>query len=209
MHLGGSPWGSELELFKDRFKSNTAFEELNVLDGYWAVRVTSHIALRDVPKNVTAEGVLRAIRFINTAMTAYGKEKPRLAVAALNPHAGEHGLYGSDEEGQIIAPAIEKAKAEGINAAGPFPCDTIFLKLTAGQYDGVVNMYHDQGQIATKLLGFHRGVTYHAGFPAPIATPAHGTAFDIAGRGVANVGATRQAFIIAAKIAGHNPENKR
>jgi len=132
-------------------------------------------------------------------MRAYGKENPRLAVAALNPHGGEHGLFG-DEEGRAIEPAVQAAKTEGISAAGPFPSDTVFIKLRDGVYNAVIAMYHDQCQIATKLMGFHRGVTYHAGFPVPITTPAHGTAFDIAGKGVADVGATRHAFKVVRNI---------
>jgi 4-hydroxythreonine-4-phosphate dehydrogenase len=200
MHKGGSPYGSELALFKEHFPVNKALEEINILDESWTMRVTSHIAIKDVAANITTGAVLDAIRFVNSAMIAYGKKTPRLAVSALNPHGGEHGLFG-DEEGRAIEPAIKKAVEEGIAAAGPFPSDTVFLKLRDGLYDAVIAMYHDQCQIATKLMGFHRGVTYHAGFPVPITTPAHGTAFDIAGKGKADVGATRHAFNVACRIA--------
>lgn len=201
MHKGGSPYGSELALFKEHFPVNTALEEINILDESWTMRVTSHVAIKDVPSLITVQAVLDAVRFLYAAMTAYGKASPRLAVAALNPHGGEHGLFG-DEEGRAIEPAVRKAREEGIDISGPFPSDTIFLKFRDGIYDGVISMYHDQGQIATKLMGFHRGVTYHAGFPVPITTPAHGTAFDIAGKGIADPGATRHAFNVACKIAG-------
>jgi 4-hydroxythreonine-4-phosphate dehydrogenase len=200
MHKGGSPYGSELELFKEQFPGHTGLEEINILDEAWTMRVTSHVAIKDVPSMITTESVLKAIRFVNTSMGAYTNNPPRLAVSALNPHGGEHGLFG-DEEGSAILPAILEAQKEGFTVEGPFPSDTIFIKLRDGQYDAVIAMYHDQCQIATKLMGFHRGVTYHAGFPVPITTPAHGTAFDIAGKGKADVGATRHAFNIACKIA--------
>ena len=125
-----------------------------------------------------------------------------MAVSAFNPHGGEGGIFGSEEQDAII-PAIEKAKAEGINVSGPFPCDTIFLKVMAGEYDAVVSMYHDQGQIALKLLGFDKGVTVHAGLPIPIATAAHGTAFGIAGQGKANVSGLKRAFAIVSRMAAN------
>jgi len=200
MHKGGSPYGSELELFKEQFPGHAGLEEINILDESWTMRVTSHIAIKDVASMITTENVLKAIRFVNTSMAAYTNDPPRLAVSALNPHNGEHGLFG-DEEGRAIEPAVKAAQAEGITVEGPFPSDTVFIKLRDGRFDAVIAMYHDQCQIATKLMGFHRGVTYHAGFPVPIATPAHGTAFDIAVTGKADVGATRHAFNIACRIA--------
>ncbi|MCX7786654.1 MAG: 4-hydroxythreonine-4-phosphate dehydrogenase PdxA [Spirochaetes bacterium] len=200
MHKGGSPFGSELDLLKHHLPNHEALEEINILDEYWTMRVTSHVAFRDVPSLITPEGVYRAIRFLHRAMVSYGKQNPRIGVAALNPHGGEHGLFG-DEEQTKIEPGIRKAQQEGIMVSGPYPADTIFLKLRDGALDGIISMYHDQGQIATKLLGFNRGVTYHAGFSVPITTPAHGTAFDIAGKGIADPGATRHAFYILCRIA--------
>ena len=202
MHKGGSPYSSELAFFKEHFPGNSGLEEINILDESWTMRVTSHVAIKDVASMISKESVLKAVRFINTAMQAYKDGAPRLAVSALNPHGGEHGLFG-DEEGKSIEPAVIAAKEEGINVEGPFPSDTLFIKLRDGKYDAVIAMYHDQCQIATKLMGFHRGVTYHAGFPVPITTPAHGTGFDIAGTGKADVGATRHAFNIACKIASN------
>jgi 4-hydroxythreonine-4-phosphate dehydrogenase len=114
-------------------------------------------------------------------------------VAALNPHAGEGGLLGT-EEIDVIAPAIERARAAGVLAFGPLPPDTMFVRARKGEFDAIVTMYHDQGQIATKLLGFDRGVTLQAGLPVPVVTPAHGTAFDITGQGIANPGAILEAF---------------
>jgi 4-hydroxythreonine-4-phosphate dehydrogenase len=200
MHLGGSPFGSELDLLKHYLPENQALEEINILDEFWTMRVTSHVAFKDVPSLITPESVYKAVLFLHNAMTAYGKQAPKIGVAALNPHGGEHGLFG-DEEGTKIEPGIIRAREEGITVSGPFPADTIFLKLQDGTFDGVISMYHDQGQIATKLLGFNRGVTYHAGFPVPITTPAHGTAFDIAGKGIADPGAIRHAFYVLCRIA--------
>ena len=202
MHKGGSPYSSELAFFKEHFPGHSGLEEINILDESWTMRVTSHVAIKDVASMISKESVLKAVRFINTAMLAYKDNAPRLAVSALNPHGGEHGLFG-DEEGKSIEPAVIAAKEEGINVEGPFPSDTLFIKLRDRKYDAVIAMYHDQCQIATKLMGFHRGVTYHAGFPVPITTPAHGTGFDIAGTGKADVGATRHAFNIACKIASN------
>ena len=108
------------------------------------------------------------------------RREPRIGVAALNPHAGEGGLLGT-EEIDVIAPAVERARAAGVLAFGPLPPDTMFVRARKGEFDAIVTMYHDQGQIATKLLGFERGVTLQAGLPVPVVTPAHGTAFDIAG----------------------------
>ena len=129
-----------------------------------------------------------------------GIENPRIAVAALNPHAGENGLFGR-EEIDMIAPALARAQARGTDCRGPFAADTVFLKAFAGEYDGVLSMYHDQGQIATKLKGFNRGVTVTAGLETVFTTPAHGTAFDIAGQGKASTGALEQAVRLGARLA--------
>ena len=200
MMRAGLEFASELELFKARFPGHRALEEINILDSIWTLRVTSHIPLRAVADQITSPRVLESIRFLAAAMAAHGEARPRVAVAALNPHAGEHGLCGREEIEQI-EPAVRAARDEGIDAQGPFPADTVFLRLKSGEFNGLLSMYHDQGQIATKLMGFSRGVTYHAGFAVPITTPAHGTAFDIAGQGRADVSATACAYSIAARIA--------
>jgi 4-hydroxythreonine-4-phosphate dehydrogenase len=118
----------------------------------------------------------------------------------LNPHSGENGLFG-DEEIRIIRPTVDAVRATGINCVGPVSSDVIFLKAVKGEYDCVVMMYHDQGQIATKLLGFNKGVTVTAGLKTVFTTPAHGTAFDIVGQGKADPGALEQALRIATKMA--------
>ena len=174
--------------------------EVNMLDELMTTRVTSHIALKDVVRNITIDEVVKAIRLARDTLAAAGVAKPRIGVAAVNPHAGDNGNFGT-EEIDVLAPAIEKARGLRIDVDGPWPSDTVFLRGRDGLLDAVVTMYHDQGQIAMKLMGFDRGVTIAAGLPIPVATPAHGTAFDIAGRGRANPGAIRKAFDVACRMA--------
>lgn len=174
--------------------------EINVLDDLMTTRVTSHIGLKDVAANITEAGILRAVNLANDTLLRAGKTRPSIAVAALNPHAGDNGKFGR-EEIDIIEPAVAKAQAKQMDVTGPWPSDTVFLKAKRGEVDAVVTMYHDQGQIAIKLLGFERGVTVAGGLPIPVATPAHGTAFDIAGQNKANVSATRQAFDLLVRMA--------
>jgi 4-hydroxythreonine-4-phosphate dehydrogenase len=199
MHLGGSPFPDELHFMADRLRWAGHICEINVLDNLWTSRVTSHIGLSQVSARISKEGVYKAIALIHGMLRLAGVAEPRIAVAALNPHGGEGGLFGR-EEIDSIAPGIELARAEGIQATGPYPADTIFLRARGGACDAIVSMYHDQGQIAMKLMGFERGVTVQGGLPIPITTPAHGTAFDIAGRGVANPQGLRQAFLLACRM---------
>jgi len=188
------------KLFARNLKVKWPFGELNVVNNVWISRVTSHIPLNDVSKRLNIKNIAGAIKLVNDTMIMTGIDRPQIAVAALNPHAGEDGLFGS-EEIEIIAPAINKANEDGINAKGPFPADTLFLNAFKGLYDGVTTMYHDQGQIALKLMNFESAVTVIAGLSCPITTPAHGTAFDIVGRGIANPNAMEQAIKIAAEMA--------
>jgi 4-hydroxythreonine-4-phosphate dehydrogenase len=173
--------------------------EFNVLDKLWNARVTSHIPLSKVSSALSIDSIVQALELTATALRAAGFQPPRIGVAALNPHAGDGGNFGR-EEIDIIDPAVRKAKAKGVPVEGPYPADTVFVRAKGGQFDAVLTMYHDQGQIAMKLMGFDRGVTVLGGFPFPICTPAHGTAYDIAGKGVANVGATRAALLLAAQM---------
>ena len=174
--------------------------EFNILEGLWNARVTSHVPLAEVPRLITAEAIVGALELTAASLVAAGFDPPRIAVAGLNPHAGDGGNFGR-EEIDVIAPAIAQARARGLPAEGPFPADTVFVRAKGGAFDAVLTMYHDQGQIAMKLLGFDRGVTLLGGFPFPITTPAHGTAYEIAGRGIANLGATRAALMLAADMA--------
>lgn len=182
--------------------------EINVLDGLMTSRVTSHIGLKDVAANISQKGVRDAVTLVAETFHRAGNPNPAIAVAALNPHAGDNGKFGR-EEIDILEPAIESLRAQKLNVTGPWPSDTVFLKAKRGEIDAVVTMYHDQGQIAIKLMGFDRGVTIAGGLPVPVATPAHGTAFDIAGQNKANVGAMRQAFDLLVRMASNHREEQR
>jgi 4-hydroxythreonine-4-phosphate dehydrogenase len=200
LHAGGWRFNDEHQMFAQLTKHEGFFSEMNVLDNLWMSRVTSHVALRTALDQITAERIEQAIVLADRTMRGAGLSDPRIAVAALNPHGGENGLFGR-EEIDIIAPTVERAAARGIRCSGPFPSDTVFLKAFAGEYDGVLSMYHDQGQIATKLKGFNRGVTVTAGLKTVFTTPAHGTAFDIVGKGCASTGALEYAVRLAARLA--------
>jgi len=197
---GGSPHADEHVLFAELLGFEGPYCEHNVLDNLWTVRVTSHIPLAEVARHVTTERILAITRLARDTLEGAGFDAPRIAVAALNPHAGDGGMFGT-EEIEIIAPAVEQARAEGIAADGPYPADTIFRRARDGAYDAVVTMYHDQGQIAMKLMGFERGITVSGGLPVPIATPASGTAFDITGEGIADAEGMRQAFLMVCRMA--------
>jgi 4-hydroxythreonine-4-phosphate dehydrogenase len=200
MKKGGMAFEDELHFFADYFGVTDYFCEFNTLGTLWTSRISSHIPLADIPKYVTGDRIKAAARLTYKTLKRAGFAQPRVAVAALNPHGGEGGTCGR-EEIDIIEPAVRELNAEGLPIQGPFPADTIFLKARAGALDSIVTMYHDQGQVAVKLLGFERGVTVQGGLPAPITTPAHGTAFDIAGQGKANAEAMTQALLLAAKMA--------
>jgi 4-hydroxythreonine-4-phosphate dehydrogenase len=204
LHAGGWRFPDEHQLFAHLLGHTGPFSEMNVLDDWWMGRVTSHVSLREAIERVTPERIRYALRLVDTTLRRAGYDRPRIAVAALNPHAGEGGLFGR-EEIEIIRPAVEAMAAEGIACAGPFPSDTVYLKAFAGEYDSVLAMYHDQGQIATKLRGFNRGVTVTAGLDTVFTTPAHGTAYDIVGRGIADTGAFERAIRLAARLAVRRP----
>ena len=202
MHLGGNAFGDELGYARDFFQLKNRPSEFNVAHGMWNGRVTSHVAMKDVPDLLTVERVEESIHLANQTLRAAGYEYPRIVVAAYNPHAGDGGLMG-DEEIRVIRPAVERAIKKQVNCVGPLPADTLWLKVRDGEYDAVVTMYHDQGQIAIKLLGFDRGVSILAGLPVPISTPAHGTAFDIAGTNSANVIPSHNAFTMCLNMASN------
>ena len=202
LHQAGMAHADELHWLAELLKYNGPLCELNTMDGLWTSRVTSHVPIAKVPSLITEQAILDAVTLMYTALSRSGIENPRVAVCGLNPHNGDNGDCGR-EEIDVIAPALKKAREQGMPTDGPFPADTIFLKAVGEkrEYDGVVTMYHDQGQIAIKLLGFQRGVTMQGGLPIPAGTPAHGTAFDISQKGVANVGATIQAFNVVMRFA--------
>jgi 4-hydroxythreonine-4-phosphate dehydrogenase len=175
------------------------------------IHVTTHVALRRVPELVTRERVLRTIRLGHGAMRRLGLAAPRLAVCGLNPHAGEEGLFG-DEEQVAIGPAIADARCEGIDATGPYPADTLMSRARGGEFDCVVAMYHDQGHVPVKTVGFRydeatrawtgmSGVNVTVGLPVLRVSVDHGTAFDRAGRGTANPESMVEAILVAAEMA--------
>ena len=207
LHMAGMKSNDEMHWFVEQLGFTGPVCEFNVLDGLWTSRVTSHIALKEVAARITREGVTQGIELIHTELLRSGMAKPRIAVCGLNPHNGDNGSFGR-EEIDIIGPAVEAARARGLPVEGPFAADTVFLRVQGEQrqYDAIVTMYHDQGQIALKLMGFWRGITVQGGLPVPILTPAHGTAFDIAGQGKANPGAMLAAFNLACRMASAQRE---
>ena len=164
--------------------------------GLGVVHTTLHTSIASVPGLLSTELIGSNIRLMDSFMRRVGCEAPRVGVCALNPHAGEEGLFG-DEEARLIAPAVEQSRQSGIESTGPIPADALLRRAVSGEFDGVVAMYHDQGHIALKLIGFDRAVNITLGLPIVRTSPSHGTAFDIAGQGVASA----EGMIEAAKIA--------
>lgn len=199
----GCAFESEHHYLADLFEHTAPFGEINHVDNLWTTRTTSHIPIKEVSENLTENKIFRAMTLAHETLKAAGIENPRLGVAALNPHGGEHGKCGR-EEIDVIEPTIRKANEEGIHAMGPYPSDILFIKAFRGDFDGVVTMYHDQGQIALKLKGFDQGITIAGGLPAPIVTCAHGTAYDIAGKGIVKTSAFENAVKMASRMAVHS-----
>jgi 4-hydroxythreonine-4-phosphate dehydrogenase len=166
--------------------------------------VTIHMSLASAIAKITEAAEVRAIRLAHSAVRRYGIARPRVAVAGLNPHAGENGMFGR-EDIDIIAPAIARARAEGIDATGPWPGDTVFMRARRGEFDIVVAQYHDQGLIPVKLLGVERGVNITVGLPFVRTSVDHGTAFDIAGTGTADPTSLRHAFAEAVALTREPP----
>jgi 4-hydroxythreonine-4-phosphate dehydrogenase len=176
------------------------FAMVLAVPGLAVAHVTLHMALRDVFGNLSVAAVLETAHLLDKLLTRLLGRRPRLGVAALNPHASDGGLFG-DEELSVIAPAVEAARSQGLEVSGPWPADTLFVRAREGAFDGVVAMYHDQGHIALKLLGRGRAVNISAGLPIVRTSVAHGTAYDIAGRGVADAGSLVEAARVAALLA--------
>lgn len=202
MALAGYPYPGHTELLA----AETAAKEYAMMlagETLKVVLVTIHEPLQQVPRLLSSEKIVSCIRLTHHALTEYfGIARPKVAVAALNPHAGEGGLFGK-EEGEIIAPAIRRTKAEGMDVAGPFPADTLFFRAVQGNFDAVVCMYHDQGLIPLKLLHFEDAVNITLGLPIIRTSVDHGTGYDIAGTGQANPKSLINAVKIAARMALH------
>ncbi len=164
------------------------------------VLATVHIPLAEVPQAITRDGLERLIALTARSMPAFGIETPRIAVAGLNPHAGEDGLMGVEEQ-TVMRPAIERARAAGIDVTGPFPADTLFVRAARGEFDVVIAAYHDQGLVPVKLAAFGRSVNVTIGLPIVRTSVDHGTAFDIARQGKADAGSMVEAVVLAARLA--------
>jgi 4-hydroxythreonine-4-phosphate dehydrogenase len=165
------------------------------------VLATVHIPLADVPNALTAAVVEQVIDLAAAELPRFGVARPRLAVAGLNPHAGEEGLLGTEDR-EVIRPAVERARSRGVDVDGPFPGDTVFVRAARGSFDAVIACYHDQGLIPVKLLAFGRAVNVTLGLPIVRTSVDHGTAFDIAGRGEADPSSMIEATVLAARLAG-------
>ncbi len=201
LYLGGRKRNDETEILREQLKA-PGIKSVARMGNIFRVTIAEHVPLKAVPDYITRESVFDAITLLYEAVRMYGVAEPRIAVAALNPHAGEGGLVGR-EEIEHIAPAIAEAKAGSINVAGPIPADTVYVRAFAGQYDGVVNMYHDQANIALKMAGFGEIVIIFARSPVIITTPSHGPAYGKAGKGTADPANMRAAVEVAAELARH------
>ncbi|MHC4595207.1 MAG: 4-hydroxythreonine-4-phosphate dehydrogenase PdxA, partial [Planctomycetota bacterium] len=198
--LAGAEWPGHTEMLAARCKSKRKVM-MFIAGPLKLALATIHEALFEVRHKFTIGCVFEPIDLLNTALKEYFHlDKPKIGVAALNPHASEDGQFG-DEERRIISPAISLAQNQSINCLGPFPADTLFLRAVQGEFDGVVAMYHDQGMIPVKLLDFEKAVNVTIGIPIIRTSPAHGTAFDIAGRNLANPASMKSAIITAIQIA--------
>jgi len=200
INRAGYDYPGHTEMLADLTKSRES--GMMILGGPLKIMfVTTHVAIKRLPASLTTERIGKAIRLAHKALREYfGVRKPRIGVAAFNPHAGEHGLFGHEER-TTITPACARARRQGINASDPMPADTLFGKAARGAYDGVVAMYHDQGLIPLKLLAFGRCVNLTIGLPIIRTSVDHGTAYDIAGRGVADPGSMVEAITLAARLA--------
>jgi 4-hydroxythreonine-4-phosphate dehydrogenase len=172
---------------------------------FWSERLrvvlaTVHIPLAEVPRAITTDGLVNLLSLTARSLPRFGFPHPRLAVAGLNPHAGEGGLLGT-EDAAIMAPAVTRARERGIDASGPFPADTLFVRAAGGEFDAVIAAYHDQGLVPVKLIAFGRSVNVTLGLPIVRTSVDHGTAFDIARRGVARPGSMVEAIRLAARLA--------
>jgi 4-hydroxythreonine-4-phosphate dehydrogenase len=169
-------------------------------DKLCVVLATIHIPISEVPSALTLESVGTIIRLTAEAMPKFGVAKPRIGLAGLNPHAGEHGVIGAEEE-QVLIPAVNRSQKAGVDISGPWPGDTIFTRAVGGEFDVVIACYHDQGLIPVKLIAFGQAVNVTLGLPIIRTSVDHGTAFDIAGRGKANPESMIQAVLLAARLS--------
>jgi 4-hydroxythreonine-4-phosphate dehydrogenase len=202
LRAAGLPYPGHTEILAERTRTKR-FAMMLYLPPIGVIHVTLHMALREVFQYVNRDAVLEKIQLLDELLTKLLGRRPSIGVTGLNPHASDGGLFG-EEETKIIQPAVQDAREHGIRASGPWPSDTLFVRALAGEFDGVVVMYHDQGHIAIKLLGGRRAVNISVGLPIVRTSVAHGTAYDIAGKGVADASSLVEATRVAAMLA----ENK-
>jgi 4-hydroxythreonine-4-phosphate dehydrogenase len=205
--LAGLPWKGHTDLLA-HLCGTPRFAMLFHSPALVVVLATVHVPLRDVPRLLTVERLLETIELTAEWLPLLTPRRPRIAVAGLNPHAGENGLLGSEDD-EVIAPAVAEARKRGFEVSGPFPADTVFVRASRGEFDAVVACYHDQGLIPVKLLAFGEAVNVTIGLPIIRTSVDHGTAFDIAGKGVANEGSMVQAVLLAARLARQVPRVPR
>ena len=198
--LAGLPWKGHTDLL-GHLTGSPFVAMMFESEALRVVLATVHVALRDVPALITRDRIERTIALTARELPRFGVVAPRLAVAALNPHAGEHGLMGTEDD-DVLGPAIAASAAAGVEVSGPYPADTIFLRAHRGEFDAVIACYHDQGLIPVKLLAFGQAVNVTLGLPIVRTSVDHGTAFDIAGRGVADASSMVEAIRLAARLAG-------
>jgi 4-hydroxythreonine-4-phosphate dehydrogenase len=208
MNAAGYEYGGHTELLADLTKTKE-YGMMFAGGGLTVILATIHHALKDVPRLITKESVLKTIRLAHTAMKRFGVEHPRIGVAALNPHAGEGGLFGNEEWNEIL-PAVLEARGLGITASDPLPADTLFYKARNNYYDIVVAMYHDQGLAPLKMLAFGNAVNVTVGLPIIRTSVDHGTAYDIAGKGCADPASLLEAIRVAVKMSHYasGPEER-
>ena len=200
LRVAGVPHPGHTEILAER--TGTAnFAMVLAVQGLAVIHQTLHMPLREVFSHLQPESISAKARLLDALLIRLGIPHPRLGLAALNPHAGEHGLFG-DEEDKILRPLVSHLRAEGFQITGPLPADTLFQRAFSGEFDGVVALYHDQGHIALKLAGRGRAVNISAGLPILRTSVAHGTAFDIAWQGKADPGSLVTAADYAARLAG-------
>src|ERR671912_1280139 len=200
MHLAGHNYPGHTEILAE-LTGTKDYAMMLVTDELKVIHVSTHVSLREAIKRARSERELAVIRLAHVSLKKLGVESPKVAVAGLNPHAGENGLFGT-EDAEQIAPAVAAAVEEGIDATGPHPPDTVMMRARTGAYDIVVVQYHDQGHIPIKLMGFDTGVNVTVGLPFFRTSVDHGTAFDIAGTGQAEQASLRAALDLARTLAG-------
>ncbi len=197
--MAGLPWRGHTDLLA-HMTSAPAVAMMFYSEAIRVILATVHVALADVPRLLTREALESVIDLSARELPRFGFPRPRLALAGLNPHAGEHGLMGHEDDA-VLAPAVAACRARGIDVRGPFPADTVFARAARGEFDAVVACYHDQGLIPVKLLAFGKAVNVTLGLPIIRTSVDHGTAFDIAGKGIADAGSMIEAVLLAARLS--------